>query len=410
MTAGALGGCPYQSADSARPDPCADYIPLRSGDPVVKDEILGVWMVTGYEETARLLRSSALSSAWPAAGRTVLHEHMSGDGGSPRTSDTVRRWFMFDDGPEHVRLRRLVSPLFTAERVERTRPYVRATVETLLEEARTASGGRETLDVMTGLAVPLSSRVICHLLGLGEEMAPRLPGWAHDIAALLLADYRPQVTGCGDAALAEVAEVVEAAAARSDLPDDCGIALLRRALRAGEIEPADVVATASLLMYAGFETTSTFIGKAVRAVLHTGTWQTVIAEGAGAAVEELLRFDTSVQQVARIAVRPVDVAGRRIEAGDLVLLLLGVAHRDTRSFPSPDHLLPGRHIGRHLAFGLGRHYCLGAGLARLQARVVLEELAARWGRLEPAAPAVVRSHNGVTVLESLAVRGSDETR
>ncbi|SEG94196.1 unspecific monooxygenase/hypothetical protein [Actinacidiphila yanglinensis] len=385
-------GCPYHAATAAHPDPCADYLALKGGAPVEWDTFLGVWVVTGYAETARLLRHPALSSTWPAQGSTALHEDAPDGGNGPRTHPDVRRWFMFDDEPRHLALRKLVAPLFTDARIDQIRPFVETTVTTLMDAAGS------TFDVMSQLAIPLSGRVVCHVLGLPADLAPRLRSWSQDIDALLHADYLPEARERGEHALAEITQAVDAVL-RTGAPQHTGIGLLERALRAGQIDRRDVTATASLLLHAGFETTSTFLGKAVRAAIHSGTWHQLTALEPATAVEELLRFDTSVQQVARVAREPVESAGRKIKPGDLVLLMLGVADRDPARFHDPDRLIP----GRHLAFGLGGHYCLGARLARLEAQAVLRALAGRPGAPVFAAPPVSRPHHGVTVLERLDV-------
>ncbi|MER6957565.1 cytochrome P450 [Streptomyces sp. NPDC000618] len=393
------GRCPYHVADRAQADPCMDYLHLRDDEPVRWDEDLGVWLVTGFREVSDLLRHPSLSAAWPEQGRTTLHTPDAGhDGDGSRTAELVRRWFMFIDNPAHADARKIVAPLFSTERLAAARPFVEGLVDELLAPER------DVLDVMDDLAVPLSSRVVCHILGLPEDIAPRLAVWAPDIAALLVADYLPQVITRGYQALHEVTAAVDEAL-RGEVPEESGLWLLREAHRRGEIELQDVWATASLLIYAGFETTSTFIGKAVRAALHAGAWDEVLKAEPAVAVEELLRFDTSVQQVARFAAAPVEVAGRRIAAGDLVLIMLGAANRDAAVFADPEHLRPGREIKRHLTFGYGVHYCLGAGLARLEAEVALQRLGARWDTIEEAAAPVTRSHYGLTVLEHLMVRG-----
>ncbi|MDW4909134.1 cytochrome P450 [Streptomyces sp. ADMS] len=388
--------CPYRDENRQAADPCTDYLPLRGAEPIRWDEDLEVWIVSGFREMTTLLRHPALSAAWPQRGGTTLH-HAADDEG--RASEVVRRWFMFNDDPGHAAARRLVAPLFTADRLAELRPFVEKLVDELLDAKP------DGLDVMADLAVPLSSRVICQLLGLPETVAPRLHDWAPDIAALLIADYLPEVRARGHRALGEIVEVVEETL-RSEVPTGSGLWLLRSARLDGAIEAADIWATASLLIYAGFETTSTFIGKAVRSALHAGAWLGVQHGEPATVVDELLRFDTSVQQVARVATAPVEVAGHRIAAGDLVLLMLGVANRDPDVFTDPDLLDYDREIRRHLTFGYGAHYCLGAALARLETEVALEGLGSRWTGVVLSEPPVTRQHYGITVLEHLALRGA----
>ncbi len=393
-------GCPYQSGSGTTTDPCRDYLGLREEEPVRWDEDLELWFVTGFRAATGLLRHPALSSAWPERASTPLHAAAGGGAGGDgaRTSGLVRKWFMFNDNPAHHRARKLVAPLFSAERIAAHRPFIEELVAELL------SGGGDSLEIMEGLAIPLSGRVICRVLGLDAAVAPHLEPWALDVAALLVADYLPEVVARGHTALQDMTALIDRAL-EGELPEESALYLLRQAHRDGEIGLQDVWATATFLIYAGFETTSTFIGKAVRSILHTGSWERLRTADLGPAVEELLRFDTSVQQVARVATETFEVADQKIAAGDLVLIMLGTANRDGEVFDRPDHLDYDRRIKRHLGFGFGAHYCLGAGLARLEAQVALEGLRDKWETLRFLEPPRTRSHFGITALERLMVAG-----
>ncbi|MFD7685472.1 cytochrome P450 [Streptomyces sp. NPDC059781] len=392
--------CPYAHAAVVQPDPCADYLTLKEVPPVHRDEVLGVWFITGTEQVGELIRHPALSSAWPERGRTVLHDPAETVDPGGRTADSVRRWFMFNDGTRHRVLRGLVAPLFSAGRLALLHPFVEEQVDDLL------AGRHSRIDVMADLAVPLSSRVICRVLGLPADIAPRLEGWSQDIAALLVADYLPEVSRRGDLALSQIEHAVTTALESPDLPPDSGLAVLRKARESGETDEADIVAVAGLIVYAGFETTSTFIGRALRSVLHAGAWRELRIADPAAAVEELLRFDTSVRQVARVATAPVTIEGQRIEAGDLVLLMLGAANRDPGVFADPDALRLDRRIKKHLAFGQGQHYCLGAGLARMEARIVIEKISRAWQDVRLVESPTTRLHFGIPVLERLELEVS----
>ncbi|MEU9730619.1 cytochrome P450 [Streptomyces sp. NPDC048002] len=392
--------CPYAHAAVVQPDPCTDYLALKEVAPVHRDEVLGVWFITGTEQVGELIRHPALSSAWPERGRTVLHDGADAANAGGRTADTVRRWFMFNDGTRHKTLRGLAAPLFSASRLARLRPFVGEQIDDLF----TGRPGR--IDVMADLAVPLSSRVICRVLGLPAEIAPRLEGWSQDIAALLVADYLPEVSRRGDLALSQIQHAVGAALGSPDLPPDSGLALLKKAQESGEADEADIEAVAGLIVYAGFETTSTFIGKALRSVLHAGAWRDLRSADPATAVEELLRFDTSVRQIARVATAPITLDGQRIEAGDLVLLMLGAANRDPGAFADPDALRLDRSIRKHLAFGQGQHYCLGAGLARMEVQIVIEKISRAWQDVRLVEPPTTRLHFGIPVLERLELEVS----
>ncbi|MEU6769535.1 cytochrome P450 [Streptomyces sp. NPDC046853] len=392
--------CPYRDGAARTPDPCRDYLLLRHGGPVRRDEDLGVWLVTGYEEVRLLLRHPAMSSAWQHGGGTPLHEKSGGIAvAENRAADMVGRWFMFRDGNDHDAARSLVAPLFSARSIAELRPYVLELV------ARLVPTGQGPLDIVADVAVPLSARVICRLLGLPAAVAPRLSGWADDLAALLVADYRPDVVARGRRTLTEISEVIDEAMVAGAAPAGSGLELLSSARARGTITSADVHATAALLVYAGFETTSTFIGKAVRALVHARAWPRLDEVRPDDLVEELLRFDTSVGQVARLALAEVTVAGHTIARGDLVLLMLGTADRDHRMFADPDRLAADRTAKRHLAFGYGVHYCLGAGLARMETAVVLSRLHALWRDAAVVAPPPARAGDGSPVLSHLWVRG-----
>ncbi|MER5950464.1 cytochrome P450 [Streptomyces sp. NPDC001904] len=376
-------------------DPCMDYLSIRDAEPVRRDDDLGVWIVTGQRQVTELLRHPALSSAWPERGTTRLHHERSGTTDVMRTADIVRRWFMFNDAPRHQRLRGLIAPLFSASRVAALQPFVEESVNDLLDSVT------EQIDVMSELAVPLASRVVCRVIGLPQEVAPRIANWASDIAALLVADYLPDVVRRGTLALEEIEKAVSAAQSTQAGSGGTALEILGEAHQEGRIEEQDVAATASLLVFAGFDTTSSFVGKAVRALMHSGQWDMVTPERIPTLVDELLRFDTSVQQVARVAAEEVEVEGHRIQPGDLVLLMLGAANRDPAALENPDVLDVDRRNGRHLAFGYGAHYCLGSGLARLEVAAALNGLIRRWSRVELAEPPVLRPHHGVTVMEHL---------
>ncbi|MFE9976672.1 cytochrome P450 [Streptomyces hirsutus] len=389
--------CLYSHVDNAQ-ESCGDYLRFSAEPAIYKDEVLNVWVVTGFREVTQLLNNPALSSAWPQRSTTVLHSGSGIGSYSARGDETVRRWFMFNDAEQHLKFRRMVAPLFTAEQVAVFRPYVEDLVAQLLERRD------NHLDVITDVAIPLSSSVICRLLGLPDHVAQRLRKWSQDIAALLYADYLPDVVERGHASLRQLEGVIQEALRDPALPTDTGLSLVREAWRAGRLDESDILGVVSLLVYAGFETTSAFIGRAVRSVLHADMWAELSNSGNARLVEELFRFDTSVRQVARLATKDVPIAGHVIDENDLVLLMLGAANRDSSVFCDPHFLKTTRESKRHLAFGYGSHYCLGAGLARLEVQTVLKQLATKWPRVELAKAPVVKQRSGVPVLEHLIIR------
>jgi len=198
------------------------------------------------------------------------------------------------------------------------------------------------------------------------------------------------------------------AAPREDLLS----AMLAATERDESLVDDEILGTALLVMGAGHETTTNLIGNGVLALLRSpGEWQRLRGEPAlaGSAVEELLRFDSPVQATSRIFIEPVEIHGRSIPAREEVGLLLGAANRDPEAFAAPDRLDIGRADNRHVSFGFGIHFCLGAGLARLEAQLAIGALAARLPRLELAcddADLAWRPGWLLRGLESLPIRSS----
>ncbi|MFJ4526620.1 cytochrome P450 [Streptomyces sp. NPDC088810] len=287
------------------------------------------------------------------------------------------RTFLLTDPPGHTRQRERVRRAFTAREVLSLRRRVGDVAARLVEEA--ARSG--TADVVADVARPLSARVVADLIGVPEDLRDRFT----QAAALL-------VRGMDPPGLIDPGTRERIARARVWLARDIGVALRRpagtgilRALAQGSDDrpaPAETVATCAQLVAAGYETTVGLIANGTHALLrHPGQLAWLAAAGhseqaCAVAVEELLRFDPPIQLAPRCALVDADIAGTPVPRGTLVLVLLGAANRDPRVFPEPHRLRLDRQP-RHLAFGLGSHYCLGAALARLEATAALAHLLPR---------------------------------
>ena len=284
--------------------------------------------------------------------------------------------FLFLDPPDHTRLRRLVSKAFSPKVVRTLEPGIAGLVDDLL--AKVEQAGR--FDVIADLAYPLPVAVICRLLGVPVEDEPRF-SWA---SALLAQGLDPFIAFTGSAQGFE--ERLEAGLwlreylrellhrRRAQPADDLMSALIAVEEAGDQLTEDEIVATCNLLLIAGHETTVNLIANAVLAMLRHGEHWSALSRDAGRAsaiVEETLRYDPPVQLVGRVAGEDMSVGGLRIPKGDSMMLLLAAAHRDPAANPRPDEFDPGRTRLRHLAFGLGSHFCLGAPLARLEASVAL---------------------------------------
>ena len=291
-----------------------------------------------------------------------------------------RRSFLFMDPPDHTRLRRLVSQAFTPRVVEGLRPLVEQLSRDLLD----AAAARGRLELVGDLAYPLPVAVISAMLGVPAEDHERFAGWSAVLARGLddtLSAPSPQDMAARRAAVDQFrAYFLDLAEQRRSAPQPDLLTALVQAEEAGDRLASDeLVSTAMLLLIAGHETTVSLIANGTLALLRDAALRERLAADAslaGGVVEEVLRLDPPVQMTMRIPLQDLDVPGGTVGAGGTVVLLLAAAGRDPQQHPDPLRLDPGR-TTPNLAFSAGHHYCLGAPLARLEARVVLTDLARR---------------------------------
>jgi cytochrome P450 len=294
--------------------------------------------------------------------------------------------FLFLDPPDHTRLRKLVSKAFAPKVVKALEPDIRALVDSLLEKV--AGAGR--CEVIADLAHPLPVAVICRLLGVPIEDEPQ---FSH-ASALLAAALDPVISFTGQAP-DSFDEMFQAgmwlrgylreliARRRSHPGDDLMSALIDVEESGDQLTEEEIIATCNLLLIAGHETTVNLIANAILAMLrHPMQWAALSTDPqrVGAVVEETLRYDPPVQLMGRIAADDMTIGGTDVPKGDIMMLLLAAAHLDPTAFDRPDEFDPDRETIRHLGFGKGPHFCLGAPLARLEAAVALSAVTARFPR------------------------------
>ncbi|WP_329084870.1 cytochrome P450 [Actinomadura citrea] len=368
VQAGATAVLGFDPGDPAfRADPYAHYRTLGAGGRSLHRTDVGLRVTASYELCERVLRD-------PRFG------HRPSGGGVWREVQARHRSFLTMDPPDHTRLRRLVSKAFTPRLVERLRPRVEEVVDALLEPV---SG---EVDLIATLAYPLPVIVISEMLGVPAEDRDLFKGWSDSLARGLDPDFLlPEAEiAQRDAAREEFGEYFRELAAerRAEPREDLLSALVGVSDGGDALSEQELLATCILLLVAGHETTVNLIGNGALALLRDPAQSRLFRErpeNAQAAVEELLRFDPPVQLTLRSALEDVDLDGTLIERGKLVLLLTGAANRDPAVFDEPDRLdllryAEGRDTPRHLAFGHGVHFCLGAPLARLEGRVALGKL------------------------------------
>jgi len=354
---------------------------MRRDDPVFRQTGLDgktpIWFVTRYEDAAtvplddeRFVRDYRLA---------LDPEQLEADS-TPPIVQLIDNHMLSKDGEEHRRLRRLVTKAFTPRMVEQLRPRIETIAGQLLD-AIEADGHAE---LMEAYAFPLPIAVIAELLGIPTGDRDRFRTWSE---AMVMPSF-------GDEELARFVALMDEfvtylhelfARRRANPTEDLVSALVAAHEQDDALSEDELVGMTVLLIVAGHETTVGLIGNAVLALLtHPGERERLETEPGllPTAVEELLRFDSPVERTLnRWATTEVELGGCTIRRGDLVIPILGSANRDEERFAEPDRLDLSRKDIRHLAFGRGSHYCLGAPLARLEAEIALAALLGRFPTL-----------------------------
>nr|WSS65264.1 cytochrome P450 [Streptomyces sp. NBC_01177] len=362
---------------SAR-DPYPAYAAMRSRCPVqaVASGSSGrhSYLVTGYAEARQALNDPRLSKDTAAffAGKNTKRD----------LHPAVAHTMLAADPPRHTRLRKLVTGAFTSGAVAGLRPFITRLTGELLD--RWAAEG--PVDLVADLAVPLPVMVICELLGVPEADRQQVQLWSAD----LFAAGQPER---GDTASHAVADYMSGLIASKRLRP--GSSLLDRliATRDGEdrLTEEELVSLAVLLLVAGHETTTHFLGNAALALLERPADLERLRDDPEAvpeALDELLRFDAPVAtSTFRFTTEAITLGATEIPAGVPVLVALGAANRDPDRFPAPDRLDLDRDAAGHLSFGHGIHRCVGAPLARLEAEIALRAVLTRFPGIRLAGPA-----------------------
>jgi cytochrome P450 len=364
-------------------DPYAAYELLRRERPVCFDERLGYWLVSRYADVFALLRDHRLSSDELGAlmGRLTPADQQAA---APLREILTGR-MLLTDNPDHRRIRMLMQLAFTPRQVERMRPDIQATIDELL--ARGQAAGR--MDLVADFGDPLPAHVIAAMLGLPPEDRHRFKTWTDDIYSFMGVSAEP----LADRARRAAASATELRAYLADLfakirrnpQDDLLSAMLAAEAEGTKLSETELFSNVVGMINAAHETTTNLICNTVLALLQNpDQWQRVAAnpELTERAVEEGLRYDSPIQILGRHTLEDVELHGVTIPAGQRVALMLGAADRDGDQFPDPNRFDIDRPEIKHVAFGGGHHFCLGAALGRLEGQMAVATLSRRFPNLK----------------------------
>lgn len=290
-------------------------------------------------------------------------------------------WFIFRDPPDHTRLRKLVSGALTRKQVEQLKPRIHEVATELLDRA----GNAQQLDAIRDYAASLPVIIIADLLGMPLDNREQLHHWSKAILAgmnLRQSEEAPRLLAEATTAVLEFsAHIREVIAEKRRNPDEHLMTRLLNVADAGDqLSDRELIATCIMLFFAGHETTVNLIGNGLLALLKNPDQLALLQqrpELINSAVEELARYDSSGQMTFRFATEEVELRGKRISPGEPIAVIIGAANRDPNVFQDPDKLDITRQENPHIAFGSGRHHCLGASLARMEARIAITTLLER---------------------------------
>lgn len=396
--------------DIFHPDFAGDPAPMIDRmlreQPIAFDPRLGGWLIGRHRDVMALQAEPRLTS---------LRIDYVTAGLSPELRAAIEplvawygRWIVMKDPPEHTRLRRLAAHAFQPRNLERLRGRIEQVVDQLVDEVVDAG----EMEVMSQLAYPLTRAVISDMVGVPWDDRDRLLAWISDFIALLAASLRTeeaiaQAMRSYDDMRAYMLALIDR---RRQQPVEGEILsdLVAACDQDDRLTVDEIIDLVAFILTGGYDTTAHLIGNGLLQLLrHPAQLAQVRQDSAllPAAIEEALRLDPSITFNTRAVVAPIDHEGHRFEAGQLLYFMTIAANRDPARFPEPHRFDIRREKNAHVSFGFGGHYCLGAALARMEARIAFERLLARLpGLTLPEQPIVRRPAVAVRPLERLVVR------
>lgn len=360
-------------------DPYPFFARLRDEDPVHYSDAHRGWLLTRYDDAAAALVDPRLSSdrVRPLLEKLPPEQRR----GIGPVMELFAEWMVVTDPPAHTRLRKLATGAFHPRKFVAMEDRIRALVDDYLDEF-IASGEQ---DLVAGLAFPLPATVISELVGAPAADAERFKAWSQDLALVAFGaggEVRADRHSRAEASIAEMlqyfGELIERERAEPD-----GTSLIAD-LVAGEdgerLSDEEMKGMCALFLFAGHETTTTTITSTVKLLIENPDQMALLREDpkfSGRAVEEVLRVEGAIKVLHRWVTEDLEIRGRRIAAGERVLILLAAANRDPEKFVEPDRFLITRSPNPHLGFGKGIHACIGAMLARIEMRIAVAAIVER---------------------------------
>ncbi|WP_416908616.1 MAG: cytochrome P450 [Polymorphobacter sp.] len=379
--------------------PLETLLRLQTDDPVHWSPVLKGWVLTRHEDVKAVQMNAGIS-----ADRLTPFFESQPEGEQSRLRDLIRflnTWVAFKDPPDHTRLRSLLNKVVTPGVMRGLEAGIEELADGLID--RIAARGDGRFECISEFANPLPASVIMDLLGVPREDMDLLRDWS-----MLLQPFLGNATASDDkyetgrAGIVAMADYFRAAAAeRRKRPRADVISHFVSLEQDGQISEDEMLGSCILFLFAGHETTTNLIGNGLRALLaNPGEKARLAADSTliGSAVEEMLRYEGPTGAVVRVVKAPFELRGKTLAKGDRVFAMVNAANHDPEIFETPARFDIGRSPNRHLTFNHGIHFCLGAPLARSEARIAISRLLARF-------PNVKVADEDVTYMDTLTMRG-----
>lgn len=398
-----LGFDPADAGFIADPYPVFDA--LRDAGPALYYPEREIWLLTRFADVHAALRHRGLGRMYTHRYEPAEFGHQAPTRAYPRWQES-ERWSLLNlEPPDHTRLRRLVTKVFTARSVAALRPQIEQICRAQFDQATRTT----RFDLLADFAQPYSIAVICALLGVPVTAGPKLLDWSHAIVKMYefrTSDAeRDRAETAADEFIDFIAHLI--AARRQQPADDLITSLVQVADGGDTLTVDEIICTVIVLLNAGHEATVNTLGNGMRALLtHPAEWSRLVRGEVpnSTAVEELIRWDAPLQLFERwVLDDDVELAGRSFRTGDRIGMMFGLVNRDPTRFVDPDRFDVGRGDAGHIGFGGGTHFCIGAPLARLELAISLEHLAARAPDLRVAEQPEYQPYFVVRGLKSLMV-------
>lgn len=355
-------------------NPYPFYEKLRSISPIYKGSFgkYPGWYITGYKEVVSILMDERFHNRIPIPKTTKKYTALK------QTQDEM---FLFKNKDEHMRLRKTMHEGFTPKAINRYRNYVESVVSDLLNVLKK----KTNVDIVTEYAFPVASLTIAHILGVPKEDGPMFRKWALELIPTIDFSRSRKVLEQGNKLVTQLVPYFkQLIKKRKQSPQNDLISLLIHKQSEGNMTEDELVATCILLVIAGHETTVNLISNTVLCFLQNKE-QYLLAKNnhklVEQAIEEVLRYESPTQMLARTASVDCQIGEHFIKEGEQIYLLIGAANRDSNIFANPNEFQITRNPNPHLAFGHGKHFCIGSSLARLEAQIAIKELLKETNRI-----------------------------